>query len=395
MGTVWQQKLEQYAADEPSQVATTSFGRFLDSIPLVWAAFPRHKLQRTAKYLIRSLWMPNVTAAWLNELFGTPLLYKLVTKRPRLLFKVHRSYLTKTYQPLDRLSALRAHYGFLATTNPLLLQSLVNAPSNTITLSRLLSRHFPETDSYLLTLAITDFADREGECLLTLVQENGHKRIASLAFTITKSAVNHGEISIGCLQGAEQPFGAVSMKQATQDLYRWRPKNVLLEAVYAMADVWQIEHIRGVSNRTGVFNSDQRGHQHVFADYDAFWTACGGALVDSGCYQLPARLMHRTIDEVPSHHRSEFRKRTQLKAQVILDIVRSLDHNVPARESTFQEARKHVRPAIGKLVWQTAGLAVSIALILTVSLVGWLSSPVDGEIDSMVEESEPASLFLD
>lgn len=224
METLSLQKLEKHEVQEPVEFATTSFGYFLQSIPIAWSAFQSSRPQNTAKYVLRSLCMPKVTAAWLKFLFDTPMLQTLVRRRPRLLFKIHRSYLTNAYQPLDRLTALRAHYGFLKRVNRLFLQEIINAPSHSIILSCLPSRGFPQTGSYLLTLAITDLADREGEFLLGLVHENGLKRVAILAFTITQNLLNQAEISIGCMQGAAPPDGAASMKQATCDLYRWRPK---------------------------------------------------------------------------------------------------------------------------------------------------------------------------
>ncbi len=74
---------------------------------------------------------------------------------------IHRANLTTAYQPLDRLAALRAHYDFLKTANRLLLQEIINSPSNNITLSPLPPRGFSEAESYLLALAISALGYQE------------------------------------------------------------------------------------------------------------------------------------------------------------------------------------------------------------------------------------------
>jgi len=155
------QRLQTRAARKPLRFAIKPVGNFFTSRPIAWSAYQSQRPQNTAKYLLRSLSMPNVAAVWLKFLFDTPLLETLMRRRPRLLFKIHRANLKTAYQPLDRLAALRAHYDFLETANRLLLQEIINSPSNNITLFPLPSRVFFETESYLLTLAISALGYQE------------------------------------------------------------------------------------------------------------------------------------------------------------------------------------------------------------------------------------------
>jgi hypothetical protein len=65
------------------------------------------------------------------------------------------------------------------------------------------------------------------------------------------------------------------------------------------------------------------------------------------------------------------------------------------RRLAIQKVSKSVGRGIERLVWQTAGLAAAIALILTVSLIAWSSTPASEGVGLAAEEFDPVPLFLE
>ncbi len=63
------------------------------------------------------------------------------------------------------------------------------------------------------------------------------------------------------------------------------------------------------------------------------------------------------------------------------------------RRGGIQEGPASARFGLETFIWQSAGLAVALALILTVSLMIWSPSPSSEDIGAVAEEFEPTPLF--
>ncbi len=60
------------------------------------------------------------------------------------------------------------------------------------------------------------------------------------------------------------------------------------------------------------------------ADYDSVWQELGASEQPGEHYQLPVALHPRSLDEVPSQRRSEYRRRQELRQLLAAQIFESL-----------------------------------------------------------------------
>lgn len=233
----------------------------------------------------------------------------------RLLQKPLRPYLNRYHTPVKRCDALESHYRQMIQIPELTtlqgLRSLVQG----WTLAEFIGK---SQAHYVIHLACTDKFDREGEFLLTLEQRCAHHRIAAIAFSLNESA--GGGLDIGCLQGAKAGDGPEFIRQVTKDFHSMRPKNLLMFALYDLAACWGIQHIRAISNEARIYSKQWRPFRHqdyAKANYDQFWEELGGqVLADTGWFQLPPHLHQKSIEDVPSKHRSEHRRRLALRDSI-------------------------------------------------------------------------------
>ena len=93
----------------------------------------------------------------------------------------------------------------------------------------------------------------------------------------------------------------------------------MIEAAQCLARAWNIGSIFGVSNASRVFKSPS-----TFADYDALWLEIGGVRDRNGLFRLPVSPKHHNLADVPSHHRSEYRKRMLMRDDVATQIEATL-----------------------------------------------------------------------
>lgn len=318
---------------------------FLRSVALVRRAFPKNSLLAMAKYLSRSALHPCASWQWHAAITTNALLSQAVQQRPRMYMKPLRPYLSSNFQPLDRVAALASHYEFVARRlgSAFLADA---AHGQGISLAVLTS---PAGNRYTAHLACTDTFDREGEFVLTLQRDIDRQRVACVAFSI----VTFGDTSrlhIGCLQGATRDGGNTLVKQATKDFHGIRPKNILIDSIYALAASWSIQRIAAVGNGQRVMGG---GCGQVRADYDSFWQELGGNEIPGEHYVLPPTLHHRSLNEVPSQRRSEYRRRQELRQFLAAQIFDAL------ASRTTSVARAAI-PALGNFdapAWKTAAAA--------------------------------------
>lgn len=287
----------------------------LRSSAAVRRAFPGKALIATTKYLLRGSLTPWVTREWLAAIERNPALAAFVEKKPRMLLKPQRPYLNRTYDARARLDSLLAHYRFVDACLPDDLIGDLAAPHGRGV------AYFTggDGDGYTLRLCGTDRFDREGELLLCLERDLGRQRIGCLAFTVTGEEPAR-RLEIGCLQGAESGEGRELTRRATRDFHGVRPKNILLDAAYALASGWNIYRLEAVDNAARIYGNGLYGENSVFADYDAFWRELGGLSASAGRFQLPRALSHRTPEDVPSRRRAEYRRRAALRETLALQI---------------------------------------------------------------------------
>ncbi len=261
------------------------------------------------KLSIRTVVHYQQTQRWLAYWNATPMHAKLAHATPRLLQKIYRPYQSLRLRSQDRLNILVSHYDFIfrqglsplvlcATKAPLLLGSF-SGKSGAV---------------YEIRLSAIATLDREGELALDLYSDQ--QRLFSVAFTFYGSELIPC-IGIGCLQGPRGSDAQERVRHATRDMFGLRPKSLMLRLVREIGHAYGCKKLILVGNQNRVLFHQVRIGQ-VFADYDDFWQESGAIRRPDGEYQLSCdAITAPNLQEIPSHKRSEARKRIELTERAI------------------------------------------------------------------------------
>lgn len=286
------------------------------SIRLLWNVARRRRIERIASYAARSLLRPLQTAMWtahLEQRFSV----EYLKQHHRFYLKPHRPYLNRRYTFAQRAAVILTHYAQLdALLAPVPRQQILDGAA--VSLARF---HGKGERAYTVTLCRTDRFYREGELILALNDEGDATRVYMLVFSVNVVA-GQRRIEIGCLQGHDDPDNKARIKLATKECYGSRPKNLVMDFLYALAHAWGITQIVAVTNKSRVFRS-----RAVFADYDSFWSELNGVSGHDGFVALPAMLPHQNPNDAPSHKRAEYRRRAELRT--------TLEHQIQARAAAL------------------------------------------------------------
>lgn len=124
---------------------------------------------------------------------------------------------------------------------------------------------------------------------------------------------------MGGLQGPRRDVSRDAIKQATRACHGLFPKRILLEVVYQLAAQSNISAIFAVGDEGHVFRALRyrlsKG-RHFHASYDEFWGSLEGKKLSPFCWQLPQRLERKSLDEIASKKRAEYRRRFELLDEI-------------------------------------------------------------------------------
>lgn len=285
------------------------FDTYYQTITCAWNLDSNKKVVRVARYIAKSLFHPLASMKWALALMNLPELRFWFGNNPRLLLKPSRHYINRNYNFNLRIQIISNHYAMLMRLlSPPSFEAL--AEGKHLVLAILEGK---KGQGYEITLGKTDKFDREGELVLQLRESTECLVVFSLVFSLNiyGDHAGHAGVEIGCIQGPKGNDGYEIIKRATKNLYGIRPKNLLADALYALASAWNLTEYFGVCNANRIYKCDQ-----VQADYDAFWLELGSAPDNNGMFRLPATLHHHQLSEVQSRHRSEYRQRIKLRAML-------------------------------------------------------------------------------
>lgn len=257
------------------------------------------------KYVLRSACMPVHHGRFLKFVYANPQMLVYRQRDPRLLERHMHRYVNAHWHRRRRLQNLHQHYRF----------ALANLPSGLFDLVYGLGHaslgSFIAKDGTLLTLCMRPpiFMGCEGELCLQLCDGN-ETPLYSIVFSVVGE--RRPRLVIGCLQGPGGDGARDVVRELTRNLHGMRPKQMMLSLVHTFARRYGIHDIVAISNEAHPL---RRTGRPVLSDYDAFWEEQQGTAIAGGWYALPASPSHKTEADVPSNHRSAFRRREALRLQ--------------------------------------------------------------------------------
>lgn len=268
------------------------------------------------RFLIRITRHPDIALAWLKFITSEPLCHcPSPSALYRNLQKPLQPYLNHTFSAQQRLQFLQGHFECLRQVFGFDSDQRYSAIAGQgLRLAVFSSKNHKD---YALTLSLTEHFHGEGEFKLSLEDATNQKQIAVVAFSLGTNPKRR--IYIGCLHGYYSG-GVEFIRLITHDFSGIRPKNLLMFALYDLAEAWNIKSFRAIDNSKRINgqckDSPQTRPALSKADYESFWKELGGHYIGNGWFKLPSRLKQKSPEKVRSKHREEHHRKLQLREQI-------------------------------------------------------------------------------
>lgn len=259
-------------------------------------------LRKSGQNLLALLLAPHLYWRWSRQRQSYPALEVSYNGQLVSAQRHRKKYLCRYWSIARRLRALVDHYARLAQLPCTWTQDLLD--HRHIALCEI---PLKSGEQLSLSLEPSAFA-KEGEVGLFLRGATG-ERLYSLSFCL-----GAGQLMIGGLQGPAPGVEEGLVKWLGKEMHGLRPKNLLVTALYVLADCMGGLRILGIGDTAHTCSHKLK------SSYDLFWQELHGELYERHWYRLPERESERDIAEVKSQRRSEFRRREALRAGVVNDI---------------------------------------------------------------------------
>lgn len=259
------------------------------------------------KFALRTLIAPVTTLYYLHQLSELPRFSQLMHVQGLLPAKLHRPYLRAGMSVSARAQAILDHYNVMNKLDNLQLRQIMQRGEESV-LARLQGKN---NEDFVIACS-AGYYDREGE--ITLVLRYQGEGVASLSFTILNEG-NARTLLIGGLQGPHKSIGNDVIRDATKAAHGLFPKRLLMEVVFILAQQCGVRKIAAVGDETHVFRSlryRQSKGDKFHASYSEFWLTINGQERADGIFMLPLTLPRKTLEEIASKKRAEYRRRYTL-----------------------------------------------------------------------------------
>ena len=272
------------------------------------------------KFFFRTLFLSPITFKLLDKLRLYPLLGYYLSCQTNLPCKLQRPYLASCLSQQERFEALAYHYDFLAKHPDSMTKAFYN-PNIAFVLADVKVKN--DANIKIAIQARNKFA-REGEISLYFYDNDGID-LSTVTFTIMQYQ-QKTTLFIAGLQGTGHREARIRVQQATKQCYGLFPKRVALEAILVIARYFNLEQIVAVGNKTHIYNNWRYNsrQERILSDYDDFWLTIDGKQDSNGLFILPNQIYRKSLDEIASKKRSEYRNRYALLDQLENSITENL-----------------------------------------------------------------------
>lgn len=284
----------------PFNLSTTAF--FKEILSRVEPRRERWKLQ------IGKLFFPEQTSRWLRYVHAHPYLFSQVQHFPKLLTKIYRPYVSRKFNCQGRVDHLIAHYELVAQLN--LSHLIGQALTQELVLASLQDKI---QQPLKLVLGAIRHGHREGEIEFQLKWQDAIIFSMTCSLMATSTGV---ALKIAKIQGSAEAHAREAIKHATKACFGARPQTVLLQVAQAFGEEVECQEIILIGNQNRVSLNPMR-RRKITSNYDAIWLEHGAMPHHTGDYCLPSAAQRQLdLTEVPSHKRSQYRKRFALFEEI-------------------------------------------------------------------------------
>lgn len=148
------------------------------------------------------------------------------------------------------------------------------------------------------------------EGLLSLILSCDEGDLYQMIFWISPDEQGDWSLWIGAMQGPNMENSKDVIKRITKRCHAYRTKNLILHVTQEAAKGLGLKHIYAVTNYGYYANNHVRRDRKLKTDFSKFWEESGGIpCVDQRFYELPMTEKRKTMEEVPTRKRANYRKR--------------------------------------------------------------------------------------
>lgn len=253
--------------------------------------------------------------AWFSRGQTSPLWLLLSQSRlavsPQLVCKTmeapQRLFYDSRYGYVERLQALSDHYRFVLEQLPArVAQPLLNLQPHV--LAALTGK---SGQAYQLRLRVDHQMEKEGALTLELVSQD--LPLLRLTWHLARQGQDW-VIRIGGLQSTNTDTQN-QIRQTTKDFHGIQPRILILHALRAVAQALGVRRIQAVAGAWHVYSS-RRYRKPIASDYDQLWAFLGLTPQPDGHFETGTEIPIKDLEEVPSHKRSEYRRRNECLADL-------------------------------------------------------------------------------
>lgn len=260
-------------------------------------------LKRRAFLLLRCAQAAGALRRWHGE-HQAPTFADMLARHALVPVCTERPFVSTRWSAKDRMRVLATHYRLADT-----LGSLLRFPRN-VDGAQPLATLDEVRPGLALKLEKPLWFVNEGEVSLALF--DGATRLYSLLFTLgTRDGLRVAYV--GALQGQGSEDAKETYKALTSEAHGLRPRDLLFTAFRQLCTELGVARILAVCDAAHARRSAYfAGTDKVHFSMDEAWAEYGGTLDGEGFFDIAAQVTYRTLEEIPSRKRAQYRRRYEM-----------------------------------------------------------------------------------
>ena len=278
--------------------------------------------KKRIKFIFRSILLFKLMIRLGNFILNHKYLKEKVYSYPILLSKLHRPYLIKNMKKQEKLKAIIDTYQIIdkCFSNCFLKELYLNKQ---VVLAEFNGKN---ESTYYIVLGLYPEYDKEGEINLKFLDKDKNT-LATITFSLFKSKSSKLILFIGGIQGAKRGIGKDYIRDVTKSLYGIFPKKILIEVLYMLEELLNIDFEKySVGNKTHVYRAQRYIRKRtILSDYDSFLFSLGAEKIKNDIWKLPEKLIKKELDTIPSKKRSQHIKKIQLLSDIEKELKKRID----------------------------------------------------------------------
>ena len=238
---------------------------------------------------------------WRRELAE---IYPFVYEQPQRAFFYNKS----TFR--ERAALIQEHFSFLETAlKPDILLEIYREKNQVLWEN--------EHEGEPLRLVLYYEAGQRKEGLLSVTLRLGEQALYQMIFWIQKNPKGEWSAYIGAMQGPNMDNAKDVIKKITKQCHSYRTKNLILHAMQEVAKTLGLKHLYAVTNDGYYAMNHVRRDRKLKTNFSDFWAESGGTpCEDKRFYELPLTEYRKSMEEVPTRKRANYRRRYMLMDEI-------------------------------------------------------------------------------